>query len=196
MMRLELHPHVGRGAASRDSAAVLLAVLAEHSPGLMKDYRRVSRLARETARSLELPPEEVERIELAARLHDIGKLAIHDAILGKPGRLSEAEWAIVRTHSEIGERIVSAAPALADLAELVRAHHERYDGTGYPDGLAEDAIPFGACVIAVCDAFGAMMRDRPYSEAITVVEALAELQRCAGTQFHPLVVDAFCELFE
>ncbi len=191
-----MHHYAGRSAASRESAAVLMEVISEHSPGLLEDYRRVAQLAKATAHSLELPERDVERVELAARLHDIGKLAIHDAILGKPGPLDEQEWEIIRTHAEIGGRIVAAAPSLADLAELVRSHHERYDGSGYPDRLAGENIPFGACIIAVCDAFGAMMRHRPYSEAITVVEALAELRRCSGSQFHPRVVDAFCELFE
>jgi len=173
-----------------------MELLREHSPGLLDDYRRVAELAKATARSLELPDQDVERIALAARLHDIGKLAIHDAILSKPGPLDEHEWGIMRTHTEIGERIVAAAPSLADIAELVRSHHERYDGSGYPDRLTGEHIPFGACIIAVSDAFGAMMRHRTYRQAITVAEALAELRRCSGSQFHPRVVDAFCELFE
>jgi HD-GYP domain-containing protein (c-di-GMP phosphodiesterase class II) len=96
----------------------------------------------------------------------------------------------------IGERIVSAAPSLAHTADLVRSHHERYDGGGYPDHLAGDEIPLGASIIGVCDAFGAMTKQRPYSDAITVAEALAELRRCSGSHFNPTAVVAFCELIE
>ncbi len=181
--------------ASRESIRVLQEVLSEHCHGIVHDYLRVARLARETARRLEVPEHAVVRIELAARLHDIGKVAIPDAILEKPGPLSAKEWAVMRTHTEIGARIVAAAPSLADVAALVRHHHERYDGEGYPDGLAGDQIPLGACIVTVCDAFVAMMRHRPYTDSITVVEAIAELRRCSGSQFHPGVVDAFVEVF-
>ena len=133
-------------------------------------------------------------MELAARLHDVGKLAIPDAILTKAGPLDADEWAIMRTHAEIGQRIVAAAPSLAHIAKLVRSHHERYDGFGYPDRLAGKDIPIGASIIAVCAAFVAMMRHRPFSDAITVAEALAEVRRCSGSQFDPQVVEVFCEL--
>jgi len=184
-----------RANASRESVEVLLEVLSERSHGLVADYVRVAQLARETARRLGLSEEAVTSIGLAARLHDIGKVAIPDAILLKPGPLTRKEWALMRTHTEIGARIVGAAPSLRDVAALVRAHHERYDGNGYPDGLAGEQIPLGACVIAVCDAFVAMMRQRPYIDAITVAEAIAELERCSGSQFHPDVVEAFKEAF-
>jgi two-component system cell cycle response regulator len=138
----------------------------------------------------------VARIQLAAQLHEIGRVAIPDAILEKAGSLNAEEREIVQCHTAIGERIIAAAPSLADVAALVRSHHERFDGSGYPDGLAGERIPIGACVIAVCDAFGAMMHQRPYSDAITVAEALAEARRCSGTQFHPRVVEVFCELIE
>jgi len=100
----------------------------------------------------------------------------------------------MRTHAEIGQRIVAAAPSLAHIAKLVRSHHERYDGFGYPDRLAGKDIPIGASIIAVCAAFVAMMRHRPFSDAITVAEALAEVRRCSGSQFDPQVVEVFCEL--
>jgi len=103
---------------------------------------------------------------------------------------------VVRTHTEAGERILSAAPALADLAGLVRSHHERFDGSGYPDGLSGVDIPLGARIMAVADAFVAMMHKRPYSDTITVFEALAELRRCAGSQFDPEAVEAICAQFD
>jgi len=145
------------------------------------------------ATRLELDGEELDEVVRAAELHDVGKMAIPDEVLRKPGPLTEEEWAFVRQHTIIGERILSAAPALLPVAKLVRASHERFDGSGYPDGLAADAIPLGSRIVAVCDAFQAMTSPRPYRPAIPVEDALAELRACAGTQFDPEVVKAFCE---
>ena len=108
----------------------------------------------------------VRAVRQGAELHDIGKLAVPDAILNKPGPLDEAEWAFMRRHTLVGERILAAAPALADVARLVRSSHERFDGSGYPDGLAGVSIPLGSRVIAVCDAWDAMITDRPYRRAM------------------------------
>jgi HD-GYP domain-containing protein (c-di-GMP phosphodiesterase class II) len=127
----------------------------------------------------------------AADLHDIGKLAVPASILAKPGRLADDEWRFVERHPVIGERILGAAPALASVARIVRSTHERYDGDGYPDRLAGDQIPLEARIIAVCDAYEAMTSPRPYRSAVSHTRALAELQRCAGSQFDPVVVDAF-----
>jgi len=182
--------------ATRETIRVLQEVLSAHDRGLIHDHLRVAQLARETARRLGFPPDAVVQIELAARLHDLGKVAIPDSILHKPGPLTDEEWALMRTHTEIGARIIGAVPALAEVAALVRSHHEHYDGSGYPDGLSRERVPLGAYVIAVCDAFVAMMRQRSYIDAITVAEALAELQRGVGSQFHPDVVEAFEEVFE
>jgi two-component system cell cycle response regulator len=137
-----------------------------------------------------------ERVQLrqAAELHDIGKLGIPDEILCKPGPLDPEEWAFVRRHPLIGERIIGAAPALAAAAKLVRSTHERPDGSGYPDGLTGEEIPLGARVIAVCDAFTAMTSPRPYAPQLTLAQALAELRQAAGSQFDPAVVDALSEL--
>jgi len=180
----------------RESLGLLLKVLSEREPGVLEDLNRVGHLASDTARLLHLPAEEVERIEVAARLHDVGKLAIPEAILHKPGPLDAAEWRTIATHTLIGERIAASAPSLAHTAELIRSSHERYDGDGYPDGLAGEQVPLGAYIVSVCAAFVAMMKHRPYSDAITVEEALAELRRCAGSQFHPGVVAAFTRLFD
>jgi two-component system, cell cycle response regulator len=181
-------------AGSRESLGLLLKVLNEHTPGVLEDLNRVAHFATATAEGLGLSESEVERVELAARLHDVGKLAIPDAILTKAAPLDSDEWAIMRTHSEIGQRILAAAPSLAHAAKLVRSHHERYDGFGYPDRLAGEKIPLGASIISVSAAFVAMMRHRPFSDAITVTEALAEVNRYSGTQFDPQVVDVFSEL--
>ena len=194
MGRSTAHDHVNHAAGSRESLGLLLKILNEHTPGVLEDLNRVARFAIATAQGLGLPEPEVERIEIAARLHDVGKLAIPDAILTKAGPLDAEEWAVMRTHSEVGQRILAAAPSLAHAAKLVRSHHERYDGFGYPDRLAGDGIQVGASIIAVCAAFVAMMKHRPFSDAITVNEALAEVQRYAGTQFDPRVVEVFSEL--
>jgi diguanylate cyclase (GGDEF)-like protein len=181
----------GRASAGRQSADVLLKLLEERSSDLGQHTSEVAMLAWLTAERFDLPLDERQRIRLAAELHDIGKAAIPDAILNKPGSLDEDEWAFIRRHPGIGERIVRAAPSLAHAADLVRCHHEWYDGTGYPDGLARDAIPLGARIIAVCDAFAAMIKDRPYRSRLSVEEALGELVHCAGTQFDPRMVEAF-----
>ncbi|MDX6664825.1 MAG: hypothetical protein QOG68_1031 [Solirubrobacteraceae bacterium] len=185
-----------RTSASRQTTDVLLQVLSECTAGPDDHISHVTRFARGAAERMGLPEHEVGRIALAAQLHDVGKCAIPDAILDKPGKLDAREWEFIHRHTVIGERIVLAAPALAHTAKLVRSSHERFDGTGYPDGLCGDAIPMGAAIIAVCDAFEAMTTERPYRAAITAAEALVELRRCAGTQFDPRAVHAFCSPFE
>jgi diguanylate cyclase (GGDEF)-like protein/putative nucleotidyltransferase with HDIG domain len=185
-----------RVSASRQSTDVLLKVLSERSPGLHEHIGEVAQLATMVARSMGLEEAEVKRIELAAELHDIGKVAIPETILTKPGPLDDEEWEFIRRHTEIGERIVSAAPSLAHAAELVRSHHEHHDGSGYPDRLAGEKIPLGASIIAVCDAFSAMTKQRPYSDPIRVVDAVTELRRCSGSHFNPRVVRSLCELIE
>ena len=124
----------------------------------------------------------------------MGKVALPDAILTKAGPLDDDELAFMRRHTVIGQSIIEAAPALRPVAALVRASHERWDGLGYPDGLAGDEIPLGARIVAVCDAWSAMLQQRPYGEVFEEAEALAELRRCAGSQFDPRVVKAFCRI--
>jgi HD-GYP domain-containing protein (c-di-GMP phosphodiesterase class II) len=141
-----------------------------------------------------LANEDQAQLRQAAELHDVGKLAIPEELLHKPGPLDAEEWAFVRRHPLIGERIIGAAPALAAAAKLVGATHERPDGSGYPNGLAGDQIPLGARIIAVCDAFTAMTFPRSYAPQLTVPQAIDELRRCAGSQFDPRVVDALSNL--
>jgi diguanylate cyclase (GGDEF)-like protein len=181
----------GRMSAGRQSADVLLRALAERSPELVYHVGGVAETAQAVARELGVPEDELPGIRQAAELHDIGKVAIPDAILGKPGPLDEQEWEFVRRHTVIGERIIAAAPALSFIAKLVRHSHERWDGDGYPERLAGEAIPLGSRIVAVCDAFDAIISERPYRAARNFAEGLAELSRCAGSQFDPAVVAAF-----
>jgi ribonuclease P protein subunit RPR2 len=129
-------------------------------------------------------------------LHDAGKVGVPERILGKPGPLTAAEWRVMRTHPLIGYQMVAAIPFLRNAGEIVRSHHEMFDGSGYPEGLKHDEIPLPARVFAVVDAFDAMTTDRPYRAAMSVDQAAAELERMAGTQFDPDVVRAFVPLCE
>jgi two-component system cell cycle response regulator len=183
-----------RMSAGRQSRDVLLRTLSERRPDLHLRLRDIGELALEVGRELHMGPEGLDEVARAAELHDVGKIAVPDAILDKPGTLDPVEWSFMRRHPLIGERILLAAPALRPVARLVRSSHERWDGTGYPDGLSGDAIPLGARVVAVCDAFDAMTTERPYRQPVTVEEAVAELRECAGTQFDPMVVEAFCRV--
>ena len=178
--------------SSRQSADVLLKVLGERSPNLHDHLSHVAELAEAVSREHGLPELDVQLIRLAAELHDVGKMAIPDAILSKPGPLSDDEWVLMRRHTLIGERIIRTAASLAPVAQLVRQSHERYDGTGYPDGLRADEIEVGASIIAICDAYDAMVSDRVYRRTMSCDKALSELRRCAGTQFDPELVELFC----
>jgi diguanylate cyclase (GGDEF)-like protein len=191
--RMYAHKHGGRTSARSQTRDVLLRALWERHPDLGEHLNGVAALAESVALRLELAGEELEHVRHAAELHDVGKMAIPDAILDKPGPLDENEWGFIRRHTIIGERIVAAAPALRQVAALVRASHEHWDGSGYPDGLAGADIPLGARIVAVCDAFDAMVADRPYRVGMQPELALAELERCAGSQFDPRVVTAFAE---
>jgi two-component system cell cycle response regulator len=184
----------GRRSPDRQSRDVLLRALQERTPELAERHAAVARLAEAVGERMGLSAEERVQLRQAAELHDIGKLGIPDEILCKPGPLDPEEWAFVRRHPLIGERIIGAAPALAAAAKLVRSTHERPDGSGYPDGLTGEEIPLGARVIAVCDAFTAMTSPRPYAPQLTLAQALAELRQAAGSQFDPAVVDALSEL--
>jgi len=154
----------------------------------------VGLLSRRLAIMLDLEPISVARITAAARLHDIGKLAIALDTLNKPGRLDDGEWKQIRLHPELGGTIVSGFPQLNKYRAIVRGHHERVDGRGYPDGLLGSETPYESRVIAVADAFHAMTVSRPYSRVRTPAQALAELMNCSGTQFEPEYVDAFVKM--
>jgi diguanylate cyclase (GGDEF)-like protein len=181
----------GRATAGRQSSDVLMRALAERHPDLGAHHDGVAELVEHVAKRLDIDGEELAQVKHAASLHDIGKVAIPDAIITKPTKLTDEEWAFMRRHTLIGERILAAAPALGGAARLVRSSHEAWNGSGYPDALANVEIPVGARIIAICDAFDAMISDRPYAPRKTIDEALAELNRCAGTQFDPSIVPIF-----
>jgi diguanylate cyclase (GGDEF)-like protein len=181
-----------RSSTSRQVTDALLQVITEQNASLDEHVERVSEMAGMLAVALGQAKPEVQRIRLAAKLHDIGKTAIPAAILDKRGPLDEREWEFIHRHPVIGARIVSAAPALANAASLIYSSHERIDGHGYPDGLKGENIPIGSRVIAICDAFEAMTSDRPYRRGIGTEKALEELKRHAGTQFDATIVETFC----
>src|SRR3954451_22633313 len=191
-MRPEKPP--ARRSADEQSRDVLLKALEEHHPDLGAHVHDVGLLAAAVASEIGLDARALQHVRHAAELHDIGKVAVPSSILDKPGKLDPEEWEFIARHTIIGERILGAADALRPVATLVRASHERYDGTGYPDGLRGEDIPLGARIVCVCDAYDAMTSDRPYQRALSPDDALAELRRCAGTQFDPVVVDAFCRV--
>jgi diguanylate cyclase (GGDEF)-like protein len=188
--RMYIRKRGGRVSAGRQSSDVLQRALAERDCELDVHLGSVAELAYASAVRLGVAEEDAEAARQTALLHDVGKVAVPDAILNKPGPLDDAEWAFMKRHTIIGERIISAAPSLAVVARLVRSTHERYDGHGYPDGLAGDDIPLIARVVSVCDAFDAMVTKRAYRDAHDRAWAIAELRRCAGTQFDPDVVEA------
>lgn len=184
-------PIAPSGEPVQQSHDVLLAFLREHQPALHQHLRQVGRLAAWIGRSLGLDSDSLHELRFAGELHDIGKAAIPGAILNKPGPLNDSEWKLILRHTIAGERILSSAPALGPVAKIVRSCQERWDGTGYPDGLQGEDIPFGSRIIYVCDAFDAMTSNRPYFRARGADDALAELDSGAGTQFDPYVVSSF-----
>jgi diguanylate cyclase (GGDEF)-like protein len=180
-----------RGPMRAQASELLLAVVRETEPDLDEHNGGVTQLVREVATHLGLADDDLDIVVRGAQLHDVGKVAVPDEILHKPAALNDEEWQLMRQHTIIGERILMASPGTAPVASLVRSSHERWDGGGYPDGLRGQEIPLGARIIAVCDAFDAIISDRPYAQGRSPHEAIVELERCAGSQFDPRVVAAF-----
>jgi two-component system cell cycle response regulator len=177
-----------RPSAGGEVEAVLIRVLNQRAPELGEHGNAVKRLAVAVGRDMGLPPGELATLGRASELHDVGKIAIPDAILRKPTPLDDEEWEFIRQHTILGERIVAAARSLAPVGRLIRSSHERWDGAGYPDGLSGEEIPLAARIIFACDAYDAITTERPYAPARGPETALEELRRGAGSQFDPEVV--------
>jgi putative nucleotidyltransferase with HDIG domain len=180
-------PNEGATVAAVEALATLVD---SRDAGTNEHSGRVAELAETLALALGCSLERARDIFLAGKLHDIGKVAVPDAILRKRGKLTEAEWETMRRHPTIGANVVSHVGSLARLAPIIRSHHERYDGDGYPQGLRGEEIPLEARIVAVVDAFDAMISDRPYRLRMSVEGARQKLRECAGTQFDPEVVTA------
>ena len=170
--------------------------LFEKSDETEEHGKRMGRYCREIGETLGLSSLQLDELEVFSMLHDIGKIGIDEHILQKPGKLTPEEWTIMRTHPEIGYRIAHTVPELANIADYILAHHERWDGKGYPKGLVGKEIPLLSRILSVVDAYDAMTQDRSYRKALAVSEAKEELRRHAGTQFDPQIVDVFLTYLE
>ena len=181
-----------RSTAGNQTTAALLQALEEREPELRDHLDQVAGLSVEVGREMGISGDELDDLARAAHLHDVGKVAVPDAILQKPSELSPVEWELMKNHAIAGERILSAAPALTSIARMVRSSHERWEGGGYPDGIAGEDIPLGARIIAACDAYHSMITLRVYGGTLDRDQAIEELRRCAGHQFDPAVVETLC----
>ncbi|MHB8059257.1 MAG: HD domain-containing phosphohydrolase [Gaiellaceae bacterium] len=187
-LKYSLRPSVG----ALPSNEVLMEALAKRGPDCGDHLHGLAEIVEAVATKLGVGLEELEQIRMAAELHDVGKSALPTTILQKTFPLDSDERKFIERHSMIGERILHAAPALHKVARIIRWTHERYDGSGYPDHLSGTDIPLGARIIAVCDAFDAMISERAYRKPMSFDAATTELRKSSGSQFDPLVVDAFC----
>lgn len=186
----------GIGGSTRISRIVLaLAETAEiRGPYMGEHSKAVARIARRIGEKLSLSEEQIRAVEVGSLLHDVGKIGVPDYVLFKPDRLTAEEYELIKSHPELGARILAPIPELGPALPVVKHHHERFDGKGYPDGLGGEDIPLVARVVSVADAFDAMIRARPYGRVISEEEALTEIERNSGTQFDPRVVRAFSEM--
>jgi diguanylate cyclase (GGDEF)-like protein/PAS domain S-box-containing protein len=183
--------------SSRNATIRSLArTLHEKSTETEAHTMRITQLSKALGSRLELRKDQLDELELLSLLHDIGKIGIPEYILDKPARLSLEEWEIIKTHPEIGYRIAKSTPALEHIAEDILAHHEKYDGTGYPNGLKAQEIPYLGRIINVVDSFDVMTHSRSYKKASDLSYAISELKACSGTQFDPQIVSAFLQMIE
>ncbi len=179
-----------------ETIKTILNTLHEKNPREEKHSARVSMICTKIGSEIKMSKEEISMLKAISNLHDIGKIAIDEAILNKPGKLDDHEWEAIKRHPEIGYRILTASAEYKDIAEDILCHHERYDGKGYPRGLAGENIPIRARIISIADAYDAMISERPYRKPMSHEQALDEIKRCRGTQFDPAITDVFIRLFE
>lgn len=191
VVRYSFHQYVQLKHAHLETVQSLAAALDAKDPSTHGHSQRVADLSARIARHFKLPVASVEAVHYAGILHDIGKIGVEDGVLKKAGNLTKEDWEKIRSHPVIGADIVKNVKFLEGIGAIIRHHHERFDGTGYPDGLKGEDIPLGARIVCVADAFDAMTTERAYRKAMTVDEAVAELRRQAGRQFDPEVVDKF-----
>ena len=182
--------------SSLEAIESLNATVEAKDPYTAGHSARVQRIALSIAEEAGLTIKDLDALRFGALFHDIGKIAIPDALLTKPGRLTADEYELMKRHSAEGARIVGKFGRLRESVPIIRYHHERFDGRGYPDGLAGNEIPLSAAIAGLADAWDAMTIERPYQRALSADEALAEVRRCRGTQFVPVVIDAFFEAVE
>ena len=175
---------------------VLADAVEAEDPYLHGHSEMVARYARGTAERMKLTDAERGAACYGGLLHDVGKIGVSDSVLHKPGKLMPEEWTLMQSHVRVGRDLLSWVPTLAQVADVVMHHHERFDGTGYPDGLAGESIPLAARIVGVVDAYCAMVAKRSYKEALSDGEARAELERCKGSHFDPAVVDAFLTVLQ
>jgi HD-GYP domain-containing protein (c-di-GMP phosphodiesterase class II) len=190
-----LHNHklLNRKSTHSTILSSIMATMFERSQETEEHAMRLSRLSKAIGEKLNLPQKSLAELELFSMLHDIGKVGIDDRILNKPDKLNGEEWAVMKKHPEIGYRIAMSSPELEPIAEYILSHHERWDGTGYPQRRKGEDIPLLSRILAVADAYDAMTEDRVYRKALTKDEALEEIKNNAGTQFDPLIAKKFIE---
>jgi HD-GYP domain-containing protein (c-di-GMP phosphodiesterase class II) len=190
MYRAKLYQSSGfRG----ETIQALMVALCEKNPREEQHSKRVSALCKRLAKEVGLSDQEVNELGIVGLFHDIGKIAIDEQILNKAGVLTENEWKEMIRHPEVGYRLLGAVPDLTDIATYVLAHHERWDGSGYPKGIKGKDIPLQSRIVAVVDAYDAMVSERPYKKSLTKGQAIEELRNNAGTQFDPDIVKVFVE---
>ena len=171
----------------------IITTLHEKNPREEHHSKRVSELCQEIGTVMGLPVLEVNKLKVSGLLHDIGKIALEETVLNKPGKLNDEEWAQIKRHPEIGYRILCSSSEMLELANCILAHHERWDGTGYPKGLKDEAIPLNSRIIAIADSYDAMTSKRPYRNALSQEIAIEEIRKNAGTQFDPEIAKVFIE---
>jgi HD-GYP domain-containing protein (c-di-GMP phosphodiesterase class II) len=181
---------------TQEAMIAMADAIDQRDPYTADHSRRVAELATQIAEAHGMNERDIERIRLASRMHDIGKIGIGNDVLHKNGKLSDAEWEIMRSHPAIGEQLLKPYRQFRHETALVRHHHERWDGRGYPDGLRGKAIPLGARIIAVADSYDAMTTSRPYRAALSRQVAVNEIRDGAVTQFDPQVVASFLQVMD